>query len=75
MRVAAFLGESWGYLGMNNNRDYFARRADEERSAADRATNDKAREAHRQMAKHYEEQAGTAPTERYEASASAAPAE
>lgn len=60
---------------MNNNRDYFARRAGEERSAANRATNDKAREAHRQMAERYEEQAGTASTDRYEASAGAAPAE
>lgn len=44
---------------MENDRSYFARRADEERSAADKADNPKARDAHRQMAERYEEQAQT----------------
>jgi hypothetical protein len=48
---------------MPNNRAYFTRRADEERSAAERATNDKAREAHRQMAERYAEQASSEPAE------------
>ena len=44
---------------MEKDRSYFARRADEERSAADKADNPKARDAHRQMAERYEEQAQT----------------
>lgn len=50
-------GQSWGEVRMENDRSYFARRADEERSAADKADNPKARDAHRQMAERYEEQA------------------
>lgn len=42
---------------MQNNQAYFTRRADEERSAAEKATNEKAREAHRRMAERYDEQA------------------
>ena len=44
---------------MERDRTYFARRAVEERSAADRADNPKAREAHQQMAERYEQQAQT----------------
>jgi hypothetical protein len=42
---------------MEDDRTYFTRRALEERSAADKAGNRKAREAHSQMAKSYEERA------------------
>lgn len=45
---------------MEDDRSYFARRADEERSAAEKSEDPKAREAHRQMAERYEEQALTA---------------
>jgi hypothetical protein len=48
---------------MPNNRAYFTRRSDEERSAAEKATNDKAREAHRQMADCYAEQANSEPAD------------
>jgi hypothetical protein len=48
---------------MQNNRAYFTRRADEERSAAENATNDQARQAHRQMAERYAEQANSEPTD------------
>lgn len=42
---------------MENDRSYFARRALEERSAADRSADARARKAHRAMAERYEEQA------------------
>jgi hypothetical protein len=42
---------------MEDSRDYFERRAQEEMSAADRATDERAREAHRTMAERYREQA------------------
>ena len=42
---------------MENDRSYFTRRALEERSAADKAGNRKARDAHRQMAESYEKRA------------------
>ena len=45
---------------MDNDRNYFTRRASEERSAADKAENPKARDAHRLMAERYEKQASTA---------------
>ena len=38
---------------MNNDRSYFMRRAAQERSAAANAAGDKAREAHREMARRY----------------------
>ena len=38
---------------MSNDRSYFMRRAAQERSAAANATGDKAREAHREMARRY----------------------
>jgi hypothetical protein len=42
---------------MENDRSYFTRRATEERTAADKSENPKAREAHQKMAERYEEQA------------------
>lgn len=42
---------------MESDRSYYTRRALEERSAAEKATNPKAREAHRQIAERYEQQA------------------
>jgi hypothetical protein len=45
---------------MENDRTYFTRRATEERTAADKSRDSKAREAHRKMAERYEEQALTA---------------
>ena len=45
------------------DRAYFARRADEERSAAAKAVNSKARDAHLQMAQSYQERADTAGVE------------
>ena len=48
--------ERFGYrLGMQEQgaRDYFKRRAEEERLAAQRSTNVRAAEAHRQLAEHY----------------------
>ena len=44
---------------MNDNRTYFMRRAAEERSAADRATDQGARGAHLEMARRYGELAGS----------------
>ncbi|MGI8705402.1 MAG: hypothetical protein ACR2JJ_06360 [Sphingomicrobium sp.] len=44
---------------MENDRSYFIRRATEERTAADKSQNPKAREAHQKMAERYEEQAHT----------------
>jgi hypothetical protein len=44
-------------MSMEDSRDYFARRAEEEISAAHKATNEKAREAHKTMAERYREQA------------------
>jgi len=38
---------------MSNDRSYFMRRAAQERSAAANAAGDKAREAHREMARRY----------------------
>ena len=38
---------------MGNDRSYFMRRAAQERSAAAHAAGDKARDAHRQLAKRY----------------------
>lgn len=49
-----------GVVSMENDRSYFTRRAVEERSAADKSQNPKAREAHQKMAERYEEQAQTA---------------
>ena len=48
-------------LGARMERDqaYFTRRAVEERSAADKCDNLKARQAHQQMAERYEQQAQT----------------
>jgi hypothetical protein len=40
---------------MENDRTYFMRRAAQERSAADHAIGDKAREAHEAMARHYKD--------------------
>lgn len=45
---------------MEDDRSYYARRAAEERSAADKCENARARDAHLRMAEHYEEQAETA---------------
>lgn len=45
---------------MEDDRCYFARRAVEERSAAGKSANPKAREAHERMAERYEEQAQAA---------------
>ena len=42
---------------MDSDRTYLIRRATEERSAAMRAENQKAREAHLQLAERYEERA------------------
>ncbi len=42
---------------MEDDRSYFTRRAAEERSAAGKSGNAKAREAHERMAERYEEQA------------------
>ena len=42
---------------MEDERSYYARRAVEERSAAGKSANPKAREAHERMAERYEEQA------------------
>jgi hypothetical protein len=44
---------------MQENRAYYERRAIQERIAAETASNDKAREAHRQMAEHYAAQANS----------------
>jgi len=38
---------------MRNDRSYFMRRAAQERSAADSAAGDKAREAHQELARRY----------------------
>lgn len=46
--------------GMEDERSYYARRAVEERSAAGKSANPKAREAHERMAERYEEQAEAA---------------
>ena len=48
--------------GVRNEGDraYFARRADEERSAAAKSDSSKARDAHREMAQRYQEQADKA---------------
>ena len=48
---------------MESDRIYFTRRASEERSAAEKAANRKAREAHQQMAERYEERAHSAGAE------------
>jgi hypothetical protein len=40
---------------MENDRSYFMRRAAQERSAADRASDEKAREAHETMAERYKD--------------------
>jgi len=45
---------------MDKHHSYFVRRAAEERSAADRATDDAARGAHLEMARRYGELAGPA---------------
>lgn len=45
---------------MEDERSYYARRAVEERSAAGKSANPKAREAHERMAQRYEEQAQAA---------------
>lgn len=47
---------------MRNDRSYFMRRAAQERSAAATATARKAREAHEQMARHYEDRLHSAET-------------
>ena len=44
---------------MERDRSYFTRRAAEERTAADKCDNPKARQAHQQMAERYEKQAQT----------------
>ncbi len=46
---------------MERNRNYFMRRAAQERSAASRADG-KARKLHEQLAEHYEELVQAAPT-------------
>lgn len=48
---------------MDDNRSYFIRRAAEERSAADRATDQAARGAHLELARRYGELAGPAQQE------------
>lgn len=48
---------------MESDRSYFTRRALEERSAADKAKHPKARDAHRQIAERYLEQANTVDAE------------
>ena len=48
---------------MSNDRSYFMRRAAQERSAAANASDDKAREAHQEMAKRYHGLAQTPETE------------
>lgn len=58
MRVAA-VRPVWG-KGMEDERSYYFRRAVEERSAAGKSANPKAREAHERMAERYEEQAHAA---------------
>jgi hypothetical protein len=44
-----------GVVGMEKNRIYFERRAEEERTAASRSTVDQAREAHEKMAERYQQ--------------------
>ena len=56
MRVAAARLAFWGN-GMEDERSYYARRAVEERSAAGKSANPRARDAHERMAQRYEEQA------------------
>lgn len=50
---------SLGGVRMERDQAYFARRALEERSAADNSDNPKAREAHQRMAERYEQQSQT----------------
>lgn len=44
---------------MESQRDYLQRRADEEDAAADRASSDKARDLHHELATRYRDAAGT----------------
>ncbi|HET7576289.1 MAG TPA: hypothetical protein VFK19_06965 [Sphingomicrobium sp.] len=44
-----------GVVGMEKNRIYFERRAEEERTAASRAIDIQAREAHEKMAERYQQ--------------------
>jgi hypothetical protein len=44
---------------MESHRDYLQRRADEEDAAADRASSDKARNLHHELALRYRDAAGT----------------
>jgi len=48
---------------MRNDRSYFMRRAAQERSAADNASGDKARDAHQEMARRYRGLAETTQSE------------
>ena len=46
---------------MESQKDYLHRRADEEDAAADRASSEKARELHHELASRYRDAAGTQP--------------
>ena len=46
---------------MESQKDYLHRRADEEDAAADRASSDKARELHQELATRYRDAAGIQP--------------
>lgn len=45
---------------MESQKDYLTRRADEEDAAADRASNEKARDLHHELATRYRDAAGSA---------------